>query len=125
MEIEITGVHHIMISVGDLEVARNFYSSILGLKEKVIPPEIEGERVWYYLGPLQLHVNVHPEHKAGLSHFAITIDDGKYDEYIDQVRNSGYEQMTESKMFIDGMRRVYINDPFGNSIEIIDGQMGD
>jgi len=125
MEIEITGVHHIMITVGDLDVAKNFYGSILGLKEKPIPPQIEGERVWYYLGPLQLHVNVLPEYKVGLSHFAITIDEGKYEEYIQYVSKSGYENMSKSKMYEDGMRRVYINDPFGNNVEIIDGQMGD
>ena len=125
MEIEITGVHHIMITVGDLDVAKNFYGSILGLKEKPIPPQIKGERVWYYLGSLQLHVNVLPEYKVGLSHFAITIDEGKYEEYIQYVSKSGYENMSESKMYEDGMRRVYINDPFGNNVEIIDGQMGD
>ena len=125
MEIGITGVHHIMITVGDLNVAKNFYGSILGLKEKPIPPQIEGKRVWYYLGPLQLHVNEISEHKAGLSHFAITIDKGQYEEYIQYVNKSGYENMSESKMYKDGMRRVYINDPFGNNIEIIDGQMGD
>ena len=125
MDIKITGVHHIMISVGDLETSKHFYGYVLGLVEKEIPPGIEGERVWYHLGPLQLHVNVHPKYRDGFDHFAITIENGKYDEYIKRVRETGYEKISDTNTFVDGMTRTYIDDPFGNSIEIIDGQVGD
>lgn len=125
MSIKIVGVHHIMITVGNLGEARDFYSNILGLKEKPIPPEIEGERVWYYLGDTELHVNVHPQNRAGMQHFALSVERDQYNKYIQQLKDSGYEKMSESRKFIDGMCRVYIDDPFSNCIEIIDGQLGD
>jgi len=125
MGIQITGVHHLMITVGDLGSAKHFYGSIMGFEEKEIPPCVIGERVWYHLGPIELHINVHPEYRAGLSHFAISVEPGKYDEYVEKIKNTGYEKMTKSEIYDDGLYRVYIHDPFENCIEIINTQMGD
>lgn len=124
MGIRVTGVHHLMITVGDLDTAKQFYGSVLGLEETVIPPEIGGDRAWYRLGPVELHVNVHPEHKAGNQHFAISVEHGKYEAYIEQVRKTGYKKITKTQKYIDGHYRTYIDDPFGNCIELIDAQVG-
>jgi len=124
MSIQITGVHHLMITVGNLASASNFYGSIMGFEEIPIPPEVLGERVWYKLGPIELHVNVHPNYKAGNSHFAISVESGKYDNYVRRIKQTGYKRATESERYDDGLYRVYIHDPFDNCIEIINAQMG-
>lgn len=40
MNIKITGVHHIMITVGDIGEAKFFYSAILGFEEMEVPDYI-------------------------------------------------------------------------------------
>ncbi len=122
MDVYITGVHHIMITVGNIEDAKTFYSSILGFKEIEIPKEITGPRLWYKLGPIELHVNEHPKYKAGNTHFAITVEHDKYDEYISKIEQSGYDKRSTCEQYADGYYRLYIHDPFDNCIEIINAQ---
>ena len=122
MEVTITGVHHIMISVGDIEKAKQFYSSILGFEEIAIPEGITGPRAWYKLGSTELHVNEHPKHKAGNSHFAISVENGQYEKYIENIEKSGYEKRSSCEQYIDGYYRLYIHDPFENCIELINAK---
>ena len=122
MSIKLNGVHHIMITVGDLDVAKHFYSEVLGLEETDCPVK-DGQRVWYKLGHQELHVNLHKNHKAGFTHFALSIEPGKYHEYYEKVKSSGYEKVTESHKHVDGLYRCYVDDPFDNTVEITDGQI--
>jgi len=122
MKVTVTGVHHIMISVGDIEKAKQFYRSILGFEEMIIPQGITGPRVWYKLGSTELHVNEHPKHKAGNSHFAISVENGQYENYIKNIEESGHEKRSSCEQYIDGYYRLYIHDPFDNCIEIINAE---
>jgi len=123
MEVEITGVHHIMITVGNIEEAKSFYSSILGFEEMEIPEYIIGPRLWYRLGQAELHVNEHPKYKAGNSHFAITVENNKYNDYISRIEETGYERKSSCEKYDDGYYRLYIHDPFNNCIEIINANI--
>ena len=74
MKEHIQGIDHVMVTVGDLNIAREFYVGILGLQEMQCPVK-DGKRVWYKIGQQQLHVNLQEEYyKAGFCHFAIAID---------------------------------------------------
>ena len=122
MNIKLNGIHHIMVTVGDLDAAKQFYSEIIGLEEADCPVN-DGQRLWYKLGHQELHVNLHSNHKAGFSHFAISIEPGKYHEYYEKVKSSGYDKVTESHKHVDGLYRFYVDDPFNNTVEITDGQI--
>ena len=123
MSIKLNGVHHIMVTVGDLDVARQFYSEILGLEEADCPVK-DGQRIWYNIGHQELHVNLQKEHyKAGFGHFAISVETGKYHDYVKKLKTTGYEKQNKSQKFEDGLYRLFIDDPFGNTIEITDGQL--
>lgn len=123
MPVNIMGVHHIMVTVDDIEVAKQFYETVLGLEETECPVK-DGKRVWYKLGNQELHVNLSEHCKAGFGHFAVSIEPGKYHEYYEQVKNSRYEKVTQSHLYeADGLHRFYVDDPFGNTIEITDGQI--
>lgn len=124
MDIKVMGVHHIMITVGNIEEVKSFYSSVLGFEEMVIPEGITGPRLWYKLGPIELHVNEHPNYKAGNSHFAISVEHDKYDQYISKIEKTDYEKRSTCEKYVDGHYRLYIHDPFDNCIEIIDAQVG-
>lgn len=123
MSIKLIGVHHIMVTVGDIQIAKQFYETVLGLEEAECPVN-DGKRIWFKLGQQELHVNLHPNHKAGITHFALSIETGKYHEYYEKVKNTGYEKVTESHLYeADGLYRFYVDDPFENTVEITDGQV--
>lgn len=114
----IQGIDHVMVTVGDLKVARDFYEGILGLEEMECPVK-DGQRVWYKIGEQQLHVNLQKEHfKAGFGHFAIAVDSDKYHEYAEILHNSNYDLSAKSQKFEDGIFRLFLNDPFSNTVEI-------
>lgn len=123
MSIKLNGVHHIMVTVGDLDVAKRFYGEILGLEETDCPVK-DGQRVWYKIGPQELHVNLQKErYKAGFGHFAISVEPGKYHDYVENIKSTGYKKQNKSQKFEDGLYRLFVDDPFGNTIEITDGQI--
>jgi len=113
-----------MITVGDINIARTFYGSILGLEELECSVK-DGMRIWYKIGAQELHVNFAENYKAGYSHFALSIDPNRYEEYYEQLKRSGYEKITKIHYFKeDGLKRFYLDDPFDNTIEVTDGQLG-
>lgn len=123
MPIKLMGVHHIMVTVGDLAIAKEFYESVLGL-EAIDCPVKDGKRVWYKIGNTELHVNFAENYQAGNAHFAISIEPDKYDEYYAKVSSVGYKKVTKIYYFEeDGLHRFYLDDPFDNTIEVTDGQI--
>jgi len=118
MKSHIQGIDHVMITVGDLDVARGFYEGILGLEEMECPVK-DGQRVWYKIGDQQLHVNLQKKyHKAGFCHFAIAIEADKYHEYAKMVSNTDYKLSVESQKFEDEVYRFFLDDPFSNTVEV-------
>ncbi len=114
----IQGIDHVMVTVGDLDMAREFYEGILGLEEIECPVK-DGKRVWYKIGDQQLHVNLQEEYyKAGFCHFAIAVEAHKYHEYAKKVSDTGYTLSAESRQFEDGIYRFFLDDPFSNTVEI-------
>jgi len=114
----IRGIDHVMVTVGDLDVAREFYEDVLGLEEIECPVN-DGQRIWYRIGGQQLHVNLQEKyHKAGFCHFAIAIAEDKYHEYAKKVSETGYKISAESQKFEDDIYRFFLDDPFSNTVEI-------
>ena len=118
MKVNPKGIDHVMVTVGDLDVAKQFYEEILGLEIMECPVK-DGQRVWYKIGYQQLHVNLQEKHhKAGFCHFAIAIDADEYHEYAKHVAATGYKLSCESQQFDDGIYRFFLDDPFSNTVEI-------
>ncbi|WP_218244066.1 VOC family protein, partial [Pseudomonas sp. 2995-3] len=57
--IEIKELHHVSISVTDLDKAKHFYSDVLGFQE-IERPDFDFPGAWYSLGSQQLHLIVYP-----------------------------------------------------------------
>lgn len=118
MDKHFLGIDHVMVTVGDLDVAREFYEGVLGLEEMDCPVK-DGQRVWYKIGHQQLHVNLQEKyHKAGFGHFAIAIEADKYHEYANKLSSSGYKLSAESQKYSDGVYRIFLDDPYSNTVEI-------
>ena len=122
--IEVLMLHHIAINVTDLERSKEFYETILGLKE-IESPNFPFRVAWYDLGEgRQLHLmlvpdsstlrgttNVIPNH----GHFALRVK--SYSEALETVKQAGVPHVATPDSPAP-WPQLHISDPDGNIIEI-------
>lgn len=112
-------LHHVQLTLvpgGEAE-ARRFYAGVLGLPEIPKPPELAGRGgVWFCLGEVQLHFGVEAASSPSRRHIAVQVDDAAVTHAA--FHAAGYA--TEEAVPLDGMRRFYCRDPFGNRTEILE-----
>jgi len=113
-------IDHILIAMpaGREDDARAFYHGILGLTEKVKPPQVAARGgCWFETGVLQVHLGVDknfiPARKA---HPAFIVDD--LADIVANAKQRGYNVTEDVPMA--GYDRRHIDDPFGNRIELIE-----
>jgi catechol 2,3-dioxygenase-like lactoylglutathione lyase family enzyme len=71
---------------------------------------------WFASGSLQLHLGAEPEFRASAkAHPALRCSD--FDGLIARLRAAGCEVRDDENL--PGTRRAFVNDPFGNRIELI------
>lgn len=119
----IYGIDHIQIAIpsGSEPVARSFYAGLLGLDEIQRPAELASRfgGMWFQVGPTQLHLGVEAEfHPARKAHPALLVEG--LDDLITLLEADGYR--TRVAETLSGTRRVFVDDPFGNRIELIERQ---
>jgi len=117
---KITGVHHCSIKATDMERAVRFYREVLGLQEVEIPSTFlpAGLNVrWFVLGDEQIHLM--PADEADIissRHFALhTVD-----LPAARIHLTGLGIDFKETTVIPGADRIFINDPDGNLIELIE-----
>ncbi|MFD0679083.1 MULTISPECIES: VOC family protein [unclassified Paenibacillus] len=120
--INYSAIHHVSLTVRDLERAKTFYAEVLGLKEIERPP-FDFAGAWYAVGEggQQLHLIVHEgetlregEINTRDGHFAIRV--GSYKAAIAWLDQKGvpYEARPFAKA---GFPQIYVLDPDRNIIE--------
>ena len=130
---QIESIHHVSLTVTDLERSRRFYQEMLGLRE-ISRPAFNFPGAWFQLGALQqLHLIVHtnPTLRTGKSletrdlHFAVRVPD--YRQTVEELRSKGYreegardefERMILQPHATAGFPQIYILDPDRHIIEI-------
>jgi catechol 2,3-dioxygenase-like lactoylglutathione lyase family enzyme len=114
------GFDHLQVAMprGAEEAAREFYGQILGLTELPKPaPLSERGGVWFHCGLQQLHLGVEEDFRAAKkAHPAFLVDD--LDEIAAMLQARGYP-VIEDQVQLEGSRRVFTQDPFGNRIELV------
>ncbi|WP_239479594.1 VOC family protein [Actibacterium sp. 188UL27-1] len=98
--------------------ARAFYADILGFDEETKPEILQGRGgVWFRAGPLRLHLGVEmpfvPARKAHPGIEVENLDAAK--AHLDSMGHSWSQDVD-----ISDIRRIYVADPFGNRIEILE-----
>jgi catechol 2,3-dioxygenase-like lactoylglutathione lyase family enzyme len=120
MTITITELDHVNVTVPrPLEqAAKNFYASILGLKEVPKPESSRGRGgAWYQLNDVQLHLSLEDttEGHASRRHVCFLVAD--LDAARSHFTNAGVEIFPDD-IPTPGWPRFYVRDPGGNRIEI-------
>ena len=113
-------VDHVQLAmpVGEEEKARSFYNRVLGIKETPKPPHLAKRGgVWFEDGSLKIHLGVEKDFRpAKKAHPALLVEG--LDELIERCRGAGYEVVSDEPL--EGYHRVYVSDPFGNRIELME-----
>ncbi|MFG6119613.1 VOC family protein [Thalassobacillus sp. B23F22_16] len=122
MTYQFEGIDHIQLAApaNCEEQARKFFVEILGMEELEKPPELKKRGgVWFRCGNHQLHIGVENNFQpAKKAHPALVVKDIKHlmNHLTDQ--NVPYQEDDN----LPNARRLYMEDPFGNRIEILEWQ---
>ena len=112
-------IHHIQLAMpsGREEVARAFYSGVLGMEELPKPEELAARRgAWFRHGSLDMHLGVEEDFRpARKAHPGIAVSD--IDEMAATLAEAGHAVVWDEKL--SGVRRFYSSDPFGNRLEFL------
>lgn len=100
------------------EKARAFYHGILGIPEVPKPPHLAKRGgVWFEEGDIKIHLGVDmnftPAKKA---HPAFLVKDLL--QLIEILKEKKYSVVNDQPL--EGYLRVYVDDPFGNRIELME-----
>jgi catechol 2,3-dioxygenase-like lactoylglutathione lyase family enzyme len=121
----ILAIDHVQLAMppDEEQKARDFYTGVLGLDE-IPKPESLARRggLWFEKAALKIHLGVERDFRpAKKAHPALLIEG--LEELISRCEQGGYEAVPGEA--INGYRRVYVSDPFGNRIELMEAQEAD
>ena len=113
----ITGIDHVQLAMpaGQEEAAEQFYSGLLGIP-RVPKPEHLAARggCWFEEGSVRVHLGVEAEFRpARKAHPALSVEG--LDALLTRLAEAGVEVRAGDS---DG--QAYVEDPFGNRIELVE-----
>ena len=109
-------IDHVSVIITDVAQSRHFYRDVLGLNEIAKPRTFDFVALWFQLGSTQLHLLLKPQADTrSPRHFALRVRDVAAARTYLRERHVPFEETTK----IPGADRVFVYDPDGNRIEII------
>ncbi|RIL00846.1 MAG: glyoxalase [Proteobacteria bacterium] len=104
--------------------ARAFYVEALGLREVAKPADLAARGgCWFERGGVRVHLGVEPDFRAARkAHPAFAVQD--LDALLARCRACGAETSGVDAAVRAGERRAYVDDPFGNRIELVERTAG-
>jgi catechol 2,3-dioxygenase-like lactoylglutathione lyase family enzyme len=98
--------------------AREFYSGLLGISETPKPEHLARRGgCWFEQGPLKIHLGVEPDFRPARKAHPARLVEGLL-VLVAKLKDAGV-QVNEDEP-LDGFFRVYVDDPFGNRIELME-----
>jgi hypothetical protein len=118
----IVGIDHVLVAVppGCEAQARSFYGQLLELSELPKPPVLAARGgLWFALGAQQLHLGIDGEFAAArTAHPAPTLHStAALDALAGRLAQHGHEPRWDAEL--PAARRFYVDDPFGNRLELL------
>jgi catechol 2,3-dioxygenase-like lactoylglutathione lyase family enzyme len=115
----IVALDHVQLAMpaGGEAAARRFYRDLLGIPERPKPAHLAARGgCWFERGALKVHLGVDKEfHPARKAHPAFLVED--LEALAAKLRAAGFEPKADEPL--EGYDRLYVNDPFGNRIELM------
>lgn len=116
----IDGLDHVQIAAPPQceDAARAFYGRLLGMEEIEKPASLKARGgVWFRCGSQQLHVGVQPDFiPARKAHPAFRVRG--LDALRQRLQAEGHRVQDDDAL--PGVRRFYVDDPFGNRLEFME-----
>ncbi|MGR3322485.1 MAG: VOC family protein [Pseudooceanicola sp.] len=116
----ITAMHHVQLAMpkGGEDKARKFYIEALGFDEVEKPEILRGRGgVWFNQSGVELHLGVEePFAPAKKAHPAFQVV--SLEQAIQRLSAIGLEYRRDVDLPM--IRRIYVDDPFGNRIELVE-----
>jgi|GEM_PF-402137 catechol 2,3-dioxygenase-like lactoylglutathione lyase family enzyme len=113
-------LEHVQLAMppGGENRAREFYSVALGIPELPKPPNLAKRGgCWFERGDLKIHLGVEADFRPALkAHPAFLVAD--LHALIEKVKSLGHAIREDEPL--EGYRRVYVDDPFGNRVELME-----
>ena len=114
------GFHHVQLAMppGREAEAVRFYGEVLGFDQVPKPPNIAARGgCWFRSGRVELHLGVEePFTPARKAHPALLLEDLGVVER--RLAAAGVEPVLDEQL--EGHRRFYVSDPFGNRLELVE-----
>ena len=114
------GLNHVQLAMprGAEEEARAFYAGVLGLDELPKPPNLAVRGgVWFSGGGLHLHLGVENDFRpARKAHPGLLVEG--LAQLVARCEAHGHAVIRDEPL--EGYDRVYVADPFGNRIELME-----
>ncbi|MBX3286729.1 MAG: glyoxalase [Actinobacteria bacterium] len=98
--------------------ARAFYEGVLAIPEVAKPPHLAARGgCWFERGDLKVHLGVDPHFRpATKAHPALVVDD--LAGFVAAATAAGHRVAHDQPLA--GYDRAYVDDPFGNRIELLE-----
>jgi catechol 2,3-dioxygenase-like lactoylglutathione lyase family enzyme len=117
---KILELDHVQLTMpaGEESRAREFYAGVLGIAEKPKPRHLAPRGgVWFESGAIKVHLGVdaafRPARKAHVAFLVVGVR-----AIAARCRNAGYEVVDDEPL--EGYDRLYVYDPFGNRLELME-----
>ena len=117
----IVGIDHVQLAMPAgpeaEEQAQAFFEGLFGLPRRPKPPQLAGRGgCWFELGPVRVHLGVEEDFRpARKAHPALVVEN--LDELRRRLDQAGHP--THWAEDVPGQPHWYVDDPFGNRIELI------
>jgi catechol 2,3-dioxygenase-like lactoylglutathione lyase family enzyme len=120
----LVAIDHVQLAMpaGREADAVGFYEGLLGLPQQQKPPHLAVRGgCWFGTGPVRIHLGVEADFRpARKAHPALLVED--LDDLVSRLTAAGHEVRDEGGL--DGFRQRYVDDPFGNRIELLEPSGG-
>ncbi|MGI9383732.1 MAG: VOC family protein [Methyloligellaceae bacterium] len=116
----IEAIDHVQLAMpaGREDDARAFYRDLLGIPEVGKPPNLASRGgAWFERGGLKVHLGVDEAFSPARKAHPAFIVSG-LSEHIETLRKAGFDPRPDEPLA--GYDRVYVDDPFGNRIELME-----
>lgn len=120
MTFHFKAIDHIQLAApkGGEDKARTFFNGILGFTEVEKPEELKKRGgVWFEFGNYQVHIGIEePFSPAKKAHPAFEIEN--IEAFTEHLKMHGIDIIKDDNL--PGAKRFYVDDPFGNRLEILE-----